>query len=105
MRNIRKPDAESYYKFILKYKLDRDFQLLAILWNEIGDCPVRLEILYKKNHLHIVKLIKKDGDFYWEMFPYNGDCYCAKALHPDTFPVVLQAIEEHSLLHLKIQYS
>ena len=99
---IRKLSAESYYNYIQKYKLNSDFELLSITRNELGDCSVKLEILYRKNHLHIIKVIKKEENFYWEMFPYNGDFYLAKALHPDTFPVVLQAIEEHANIHLKI---
>ena len=105
MSIIRKPGAQSYYNYILKYKFNSDFQLLELNKCELGECPVKLEILYKNNHLHIIKLVKKEKDFYWEMFPYNGDCYCSKALHPDTFPVVLQAIEEHSTIYLKIRES
>ena len=97
-----KTGAESYYNYISEYKLDSDFRLLSMTKNETGDCPVKLEVLYKKNHLHIIKIVKKEKDLYWEMIPYNGDCYYAKALHPDTFAVVLQAIKEHSGIHLKI---
>ena len=98
---MRKAGVESYYNYILKYKLDGDFQLLSVTKSEMGDCPIKLEILYRKNHLHIIKIVKKENDLHWEMFPYNEDCYYSKALHPDTFPVVLQAIEEHANIHLK----
>ena len=98
-------EAEKYFEHIVQYKLSNDFQLLDIVKSEIGNVRVKAEILYRKNHLHIIKLVKRQEEFYWELFPYNGDVYFSVAFHPDTFEVILQAIEEHCDIHLKRLYS
>ena len=101
MENITNPDVDMYYEYMSQYPLNGNFRLIEITRPESGGCAVKMEILYKKNFLHIISLTEKDDDFFWEILPYNGDVFCRRALHPDTFESVLQAVEEHSDLHLK----